>query len=474
MLFFASCQTEEVSKELLQDQTNELDLKAYEWSGKLEENPKERMRNAILELTNFSKKAFLQTNIASEVGAIVKSGFYIDNVVSINDLLNYKSSLAYKYTDVPENFKGSFKEFYDEEVLTNKKLYPNLLNVIENNFSALLKSDNSSLNNNDFFTQADLTYYLPYDKDESNINFNTNSIPTLVPAVIEGDSGLGEFFENTSWQTTTIDDDYGANNYTLIIGPNYDPCSGLSFSPVASIASQESIPADCFETSTGGNDSNPPHTPANIYTGNCNDLKPGASYIRQVYIGSTRLVKQYDRLISLTGNGGGSEIRYCRADSKRAIDIDSLGNYTVNQWDNRVSQYWKRQQIKNQDVRHTMALWDVNWECAGTYEQLFVIYEEDSEGDLFIDQDISFEVDDASYGAVIDIKIQNRSKDEAIIIRTRERVEFFATNLLDQGCGCWHGGGSFANRCWGIYDCGADISYTMPHRWVPVGDNSSY
>jgi hypothetical protein len=57
-------------------------------------------------------------------------------------------------------------------------------------------------------------------------------------------------------------------------------------------------------------------------------------------------------------------------------------------------------------------------------------------------------------------------------MRKRERVEFFATNLLDQGGGCFVGDGSFDDRCWGIYDGGSDIPYTMYHRWVFVGDNT--
>lgn len=467
------CQTEEVSQNILQDSTNEVDLQAYEWSGKLSETPKERMRNAILELTEFSKKALLQTNVALEVGSMVKSDFYIDNVISIDDLLNYQSSLTYKYTEVPEGLKGSFKEFYENEVYNNIELYPNLLYVTQNRLDVIQKN-NSTGSNSNFYNQAHLTYYLPYDVDDNDVTFDINTVPTIVPAVIEADSGLGEFYENSSWQQTTTNDDYGANNYTLIIPPSFDPCSGMGFSPNPTIAAQEDIPSDCDTIASGGSGSNSPTTPNNVYTGNCNDLKPGGTYIRQVYVGRAKNVngKQFDRWISFTGNGDGSEIRYCRADSQQAIDIDSLGNYTTTQWDTRVSQYWTRKQIRKENVRQVSALWDQNWECEGTHEQLFVIYEEDNEGDLIIDQDLSFELADDTYAADIDVVIQNKSKDDAIIMRKRERVEFFATNLLDQGCGCWTGDGSFDDRCWGIYDCGADMSYTMYHRWVYVGDNT--
>ena len=55
-----------------------------------------------------------------------------------------------------------------------------------------------------------------------------------------------------------------------------------------------------------------------------------------------------------------------------------------------------------------------------------------------------------------------------------EKTEFFTTNLLDQGGGTKKGLYSFSDRDWAIYDVGANFSYTMPHRWVLVGNNVGY
>lgn len=472
LLFLTSCHTDDERKN-----SATLSIEAsYQMSGKFENDPKERMRNATLELMELSKKAFLDPDIAKEVGLIVKSNFYQDNVISIYDLLNPESSLAYKYGKLPSSIVGDFRNFYFKETKENGNIYPNLIYVAQQGVN--LKSSKSTNNTNgDFYNQAQLMYYLPYDSNDNDVMFDTTGIPTLVPGVIDADGGLGVAYDGEDWEDVFSNDDTASNNYTLIINASFDNCSGLGFAPVPSLAIEENLPTECDNIAPmygGAPSSGNPTTPANIYTGNCNDLKPGGSFIRQVFVGKAKLKKQYDHYISFTGNGGGSEIRYCRADSQQAIDIDSLGNYTSTQWDTRFSQYWSRKQIRKENVRVVSSLWDENWECFGTHEQLFVIYEEDDEGDLIIDQDLSFELADDTYAADIDVTIQNRSKDEALIIRKRERVEFFATNLLDQGGGCFDGSASFADRCWAIYDGGADISYTMYHRWVFVGNNSNF
>ncbi|MGB5982441.1 MAG: hypothetical protein WBG46_09865 [Nonlabens sp.] len=295
--------------------------------------------------------------------------------------------------------------------------------------------------------------------------------PILVPAVIDADKGTGYEYINNSWVNILVDDDISANTYSLIIAPMMDDCTGYTMSIHPVIAAANSINIDCHDIFAGGSGGGSPGggTSSNLYTGSCTQVKPVGNYVRQVFVGRTKLKKQYDRKISFTGNGGGSEIRYCRVDSKESIQSDSLGNYSVTQWDVRVSQYWSRKQIRRENVRNAAILWDPNWECQGEHEQLFVIYEEDTEGDLTIDQDLSFDLADNSYGADIDITIQNRSKDDAIILRTREQVEFFTVNLLnDMGGGCFNGRNSFADRCWPIYDSGSNMPYTMYHRWVLV------
>lgn len=74
----------------------------------------------------------------------------------------------------------------------------------------------------------------------------------------------------------------------------------------------------------------------------------------------------------------------------------------------------------------------------------------------------------------IDVNIHNRSKYQIIRKWTREKTEFFVTNMLDQGGGTWAGEYSFSDRNWAIYDVGTDFCYTMPHRWIYVDNNLAY
>lgn len=153
-------------------------------------------------------------------------------------------------------------------------------------------------------------------------------------------------------------------------------------------------------------------------------------------------------------------------DSRDQIDVDSLGNISTNQWDNIVSIDFSRRDIRKKRRKWVGSIWHQNWECNnGIHEVLFGVYEEDNEGDIVFDQTINWEGDELFS---IDATIQNKSKDEIIRKWVREEDEFFTTNLLDQGCGDWHGDHSFDDRDWAIYDCGSNFIYTMPHRWVPL------
>ena len=128
-----------------------------------------------------------------------------------------------------------------------------------------------------------------------------------------------------------------------------------------------------------------------VFTGNCSKLEPLAEggYIRQVFMGHVRLTKQYDRWISLTGNGGGSEIRIGRLDSRDQIEIDSIGNISADQWDNTVPINISRRNIRKGNYVWVASIWHENWECRGeTHEALFGVYEEDNEGDIVFDATI--------------------------------------------------------------------------------------
>lgn len=162
----------------------------YLHDGKLGKTPKERMRLAILELQKLTKKALLNQSVRKEFGILIESNFYIDNVVALNDLIHFQNSLAYSYHEVPDLIKGSFAGFYEEEIEKNYSNYLNLIDITDNQVYSgdFLKN----LPGSNFYDNAYLTYYMPYDENEQGVYFNTTDVPVLVPAVIDANSGFAE------------------------------------------------------------------------------------------------------------------------------------------------------------------------------------------------------------------------------------------------------------------------------------------
>jgi hypothetical protein len=220
---------------------------------------------------------------------------------------------------------------------------------------------------------------------------------------------------------------------------------------------------------TGSGSSSGTGTAPNTYTGDCDALEGSdKEYIRQVWVGHSKLIEQYDAWISFSGNGGGSEIIIGRTDSREHLEFTNDGDdVVVSSLDESFRKTFSRKDIRKEKWKWTGAIWDFNWECSDpVHEQLYLVYEDDNTD--AIDFDFSgIEWGDETYGAV-NLETEIRTKDEIIRQWERESSEFFATNLLDNGCGSKTGEYSFADRDWAIYDCGTDFRFTMPHRWVVI------
>ena len=465
LLFFQSCEGD-----LSFNQESSIDNN-YEMSGKLEFDSTELVRNSVLEMTEMFKLISQENSLAyKEVFELLKSDFYIEPYIGLFELLEPQKAVIYEFTKMDENLKGSFKKVFEEELNNNPHKYPNLKEVSKRkrDYNSQEKSPLKSIDLN-FHDYASIAFYVPYILNDNDIEFELNDKITLVPAVIDSDSGLGyKKGTNNSWSSVMTDDDYAVNNFTLIIEPNNYISSCNEMQSASSLFDKP-----CIDDVIGDNPDDGGPT-GNQYTGNCSKLEPLAEggYIRQVFMGHVRLTKQYDRWISFTNNGGGSEIRIGRLDSRDQIEIDSIGNISADQWDNILSINISRRNIRKGNYVWAGAIWHKNWECRGEiHEALFGVYEEDNEGDIVFDATIKWK-DEELFN--IDATIQNRSKDEIIRKMTREKTEFFTTNLLDQGGGTKKGLYSFSDRDWAIYDVGATFSYTMPHRWVLVGNNVGY
>jgi len=421
-------------------------------------NSKEIMRQAILELTEITKK--MSKDARSEIFELTKNKYYLsaDKVVGLKDLLNEKSDI-YKFTSNLKNKNIFKKEFYK---YFNSNIYPNLHSIL---------SRNNNKNQLDFYDNAEIYYHLSYEEDDNGNYFTEDDQATYVPAVIDGDSGIGYIDQgNNNYTTMVVDDNYAANHSTIIIEPIIPPSNIIDDEPENGMIAV--IPGTIDNTG-GGNGS---VSNGNIYDGICENLEePDQSFTRQVFLGHVHTNKQWDRWISFSGNGGGSEFMVTRTDSKphlinytdgRDVDITTFDGVFGFQLSRRCIRRMKR----NPDLFYWVGgLWDSNWECSNpTHEQLLFIYEDDNT------EDINFEFSgikwgDATYGQV-NLSVDVTTKDAWVKKIKRDSDVFFASNLIDNGGGFVQGEYSFSDKNWPVYDYGSNFSYTMPHRWLPLNN----
>ncbi len=444
LVIWTSCKKDDVS---LQQSNVEQNNDPYEISGVLENSSRERMRNAILELSTM-KELFTDKKVVSEIYYLSSNKVYKDYYVSLKDLLEPENSKVYSKSKLPVQYKGAFKNKF-KSILSNKSQnkYPNL-NYLINNLN-----NNTKQNEEDWFETAEIVFYIPYFKDEDTKSLEIDADEyTIVPAVMEADEAIGYKYTtgNDNVETVMTNDDYAQDNLTIIVQP-------------------ENTQSIIMPPEDGGGPIG--NNSGNLYNGLCSDLVgPNQKYVRQVFVGHGKLIKQYDKWVSLTGNGGGSEIIIARVGSREYLEYRNDGkDVIINNFSDQVQIDFSRKDIRNKKKKWLSVLWDANWECSDPiHEQLFVVYEEDKT------DPINFEFSgikwgDKTYGAV-NLKTTVRTKDEIIRILKRDSDEFFASNLLDNGCGTWRGENSFSDKLWPIYDCGANFSYTMPHRWIKINN----
>ena len=483
ILLFNSCDNElsenqDVNNNLLKNSEN-----PYEKSGRLGTDAEDIMRNAILEFSDLLKNLKVEDDAYKELFYLFQNNHYVDSYVPLSDLLNHESAMIYERSDVSKFTKGSFKTFFNSQLDSNPTDYVNLSHVLNNRLT-LVDDAIEAQKNELFFDIANITLYTPTIINEKTENlFLDDDLFVIVPGVIDANEGLGyELNMDTgNWDETTVNTDTTNENFTIIIEPNYH-CNENEVPVIAEIYGESNCSSYSggysggdiggIDPENGGWDGGTASTNGNPldinqYTGNCDDIKDG-NYIRQVFIGHIRAIKQYDKLISLSGNGGGSEFQFTRTDSRENLeDLPNDSNVDVFNFTERFEIYITRYAIRKERERWYSVAWDFNWECAEPkHEQLLVIYEKDLTDP--IDFDFSgIEWEGETYGGV-SLEVEVRTKNEIIRTWKRDASEFFVSNMLsDYGCNCKDGEHSFSDRCWPRYDCNANVRYTMPHRWIP-------
>jgi hypothetical protein len=179
-------------------------------------------------------------------------------------------------------------------------------------------------------------------------------------------------------------------------------------------------------------------------------VTPPATGIHMVMLGSVMCKNQYDNLVSFTGNGGGSELRFIRADGY--LEQNSNGQITSPQ--NVIAVNCSRKDIRKKRWISVNGIWDSNWETDNP-EQVFAIYEEDNEGSRTLSGSIQVKLKALTIEPV-GYEITVQTKDDIIRQLGWKRNSFFAFNQggLSNGCGLLNG--------FTVYDCSSAVSYTMP------------
>ena len=410
----------------------------------------EEMVSYLSKITDILKGMYVDNNkYLKIVNAAIYSKTYTDESILLKNLIflddkniltknnRFKNIIA-KLNVNPEDFSN---KFWKEVEKLKDDVFTNFLMSLNGNISTSKMSVNSlnaPMNLANGSDAPQLSIYYPYSEQFMPVAGGDPNyyapITTLVTATLDADEGWGtvpHYFNGVfqEYIQVLVNDDYAYNNPTQIIGVNgiepYDNTAEVLIAPL------------------------PPPPP------------PGVS---RVYVGEAICKKQFDKLISFTGNGGGSEIRFCRGSGYL-----QLVNNRVENFGDEFQSDFSRKQIRKEDWKRIYSIWDANW-IEGNVEQIFAIYEKDNIGTANFNGSLSTTIrltTGINTTGTIGYSFTVTTQDEIIRQLKIDRNSYFRGAFIDQGCG-FRPDFTFLPKPdthgWPIYDCGANVSYTWPYN----------
>lgn len=390
------------------------------------------------------QELYKQKNNLTLVNAAIYSKAYTDESVLLKDLINPAKSILpqnKKFQDLCSKWGVNLPDFSSQFwTIVNKKgdatFQAFLVKIQTNHLPVQSLGTNTNQSGNEF-SSDDVSIYFPY-SDQFDADASGNSygpITSLVAASAEADEALGvqPVYRNgelVAYNTVVINDEYAFAHPTQIIGIN-------GIEPIQTQDVGNVIPID---------------------------IPPTDAY--RVYVGDAICQAQYDRLISFTGNGGGSEIEYCRV-SGYLKPVDQQ----ITEFEDQISVKFERGTIRKKQWLRLYAVWDDDW-TAENKEQVFAIFEEDNNATITFTGSLTTSMR-ASAGNTVsasaDYQIKRSSQDAIIRQLKMSRVSYFLGAQKDQG---WGFGidKSFlpasAAHGWPFYDAvsgsGANVGWTWP------------
>lgn len=413
---------------------------------------KEKKLVANLEkVTEIVKEVYKNKEAIKEVNAAIIAKIYTDQSILLKDLIYPNEGLlttskSYKILSTNLSVKqGTFSnEFW---ALVNRKndtdfstflagIKPSTLEALKQKRTQGVKTLDYQ---DDYNTriEGEVSLYYPYSEQFINqLNNSGNYSPStsLITATADADEGYGwqPVFDNNGnmgYTQVVINDDYAYANPTIIIGIN-----GIE-------------PID-YSNSSNVVATFPPGPPIQL---------PGLTReVKQVYVGDVKVNgHQYDRLISISGNGGGSEIRFTRADGYlkqvdgqvQAADVFIIdGNPSISRW-----------HINHKAWVDFSATWDGDWEPANL-EQNLAIYEDDNlnSSSLTLSLKTTVKIAGQAVDGTVGGTLNFKSQDEIIRQNNHKFASFFPVNRGQAGDPTYNG--------WLIYDMNGGVTFTLPDR----------
>jgi len=379
------------------------------------------------------------------VNAAIYAKAYTDESVLLKDLINPMHSILpgnKKFVALCSKWNVRLQDFSDAfwkaaRIKNDTQLF-DFLDFVQNKHLSIQNLSNGQLGVNGQDNSYDVSIYFPYSSefDISPSGDSYGPISSVVTSGAEADEALGfqPYYSAgvlVDYRPVIINDDYVFTNPTHIVGIN-----GI----------------EPYETQDAN--LNPPTvtTPPNV---------------KRVYVGDAICRVQYDRLFSFTGNGGGSEIKYCRVSGYL-----KLVGHQITEFEDKTSVKFERGTIRKKEWLRVYSVWDADW-VVENKEQVFAIYEDDNNAEITFTGSLSTTLKHESGATVdgsIDYQIKRSSQDEIIKQLKISRVSYFAGAHRNQG---WGFGidKSFlpasAAQGWPFYDAisggGANVGWTWPY-----------
>lgn len=389
-------------------------------------------------ITTTLKEVYKNPKNTSLVNIALSSKQYQDEAILLRDLIFPASSIL--KNNVLFNRKSSQIQYGLNEF--SSAFWTEVNKGVDNEYKGFLNSLNSSSNarsNNE--NQQDVSIYFPYSDmllDPNGGATSYGTVTTLATATADADEGWGSLpvYNNGILQSYTqvlINDEYCIANPTHVVG-----VVGLE------------------NTYPMGVDSVPPPPPP----------PPG---ITRLYVGQSVVKKQYDRLISFTGNGGASEMKYCHL-----TGYLQPVNGQVTSFQDIISVSFSRSRISNRTLVRIYGVWDDDW-VAADLEQVLGIYEEDNTNTKTFNGSIGTTVTVVPGTTItgnLGFNVSVSSQDAIIRQLKISRSSYFAGSFQDQGWGRINDDFTFIPlpniNGWPWYDGnktgGAEVCYTWPYN----------